>query len=50
MLCVGFGLGEAFKRTLLYTILEAASVAYLLYSRGASARRVKWRTAASRAR
>ncbi|ALX14584.1 lysine transporter LysE [Burkholderia cepacia JBK9] len=32
MLCVGFGLGEAFKRLpLLYTILEAASVAYLLY-------------------
>ncbi|AXF24849.1 lysine transporter LysE [Burkholderia pyrrocinia] len=32
MLCVGFGLGEAFKRMpLLYTILEAASVAYLLY-------------------
>jgi len=32
MLCVGFGLGEAAKRLpLLYTILEAASVAYLLY-------------------
>ena len=32
MLCVGFGLGEAFKRLpLLYTILEVASVAYLLY-------------------
>lgn len=32
MLCVGFGLGEVFKRLpLLYTILEAASVAYLLY-------------------
>ncbi|AOJ33951.1 LysE family translocator [Burkholderia metallica] len=32
MLCVGFGLGEAFKRLpLLYTILEAASVVYLLY-------------------
>lgn len=32
MLCVGFGLGEAFKRLpLLYTVLEAASVAYLLY-------------------
>ncbi|MDR8029536.1 LysE family translocator [Burkholderia cenocepacia] len=32
MLCVGFGLGEAFKRLpLLYAILEAASVAYLLY-------------------
>ncbi|VWC07827.1 lysine transporter LysE [Burkholderia lata] len=32
MLCVGFGLGEAFKRVpLMYTILEAASVAYLLY-------------------
>ncbi|MBU9557017.1 LysE family translocator [Burkholderia multivorans] len=32
MLCVGFGLGEAFKRVpLLYTILEVASVAYLLY-------------------
>ncbi|WP_423761838.1 LysE family translocator [Burkholderia sp. NLJ2] len=32
MLSVGFGLGEAFKRLpLLYTILEAASVAYLLY-------------------
>ncbi|MGC3024291.1 LysE family translocator [Burkholderia sp. DN3021] len=32
MLCVGFGLGEAFRRLpLLYTILEAASVAYLLY-------------------
>ncbi|PRF98461.1 LysE family translocator [Burkholderia ambifaria] len=32
MLCVGFGLGEAFRRMpLLYTILEIASVAYLLY-------------------
>ncbi|RKT99267.1 lysine transporter LysE [Burkholderia sp. Nafp2/4-1b] len=32
MLCVGFGLGEAFRRVpLLYTILEIASVAYLLY-------------------
>ncbi|MEN2469326.1 MULTISPECIES: LysE family translocator [Burkholderia] len=32
MLSVGFGLGEAFKRMpVLYTILEAASVAYLLY-------------------
>ncbi|RQS18919.1 LysE family translocator [Burkholderia sp. Bp8992] len=32
MLCVGFGLGEAFKRLpLLYTILETASVVYLLY-------------------
>ncbi|KWO47747.1 lysine transporter LysE [Burkholderia sp. MSMB1459WGS] len=32
MLCVGFGLGEVFKRLpLLYTVLEAASVAYLLY-------------------
>lgn len=32
MLCVGFGLGEAFKRLpLLYTLLEVASVAYLLY-------------------
>ena len=32
MLCVGFGLGEAFRRVpVLYTVLEAASVAYLLY-------------------
>ncbi|KVD54054.1 lysine transporter LysE [Burkholderia ubonensis] len=32
MLCVGFGLGKAFKRVpALYTILEIASVAYLLY-------------------
>jgi len=32
MLCVGFGLGEAFRRMpVLYTILEIASVAYLLY-------------------
>ncbi|MBR8220521.1 LysE family translocator [Burkholderia ambifaria] len=32
MLCVGFGLGEAFRRMpVLYTILEVASVAYLLY-------------------
>ncbi|KWH51537.1 LysE family translocator [Burkholderia anthina] len=32
MLCVGFGLGEAFRRVpILYTVLEAASVAYLLY-------------------
>ncbi|WP_126226349.1 LysE family translocator [Burkholderia ambifaria] len=32
MLCVGLGLGEAFRRMpVLYTILEIASVAYLLY-------------------
>jgi len=32
MLCVGFGLGAAFHRMpVLYTILEIASVAYLLY-------------------
>jgi threonine/homoserine/homoserine lactone efflux protein len=32
MLCVGLGLGEAFRHIpLLYTVLEAASVAYLLY-------------------
>jgi threonine/homoserine/homoserine lactone efflux protein len=32
MLSVGFGLGEAFRRfPMLYTVLEAASVAYLLY-------------------
>lgn len=32
MLAVGFGLGEAFQRfPVLYTVLEAASVAYLLY-------------------
>jgi threonine/homoserine/homoserine lactone efflux protein len=32
MLCVGFGLGEAFRRVpVLFTALEAASVAYLLY-------------------
>ncbi|WP_321818511.1 MULTISPECIES: LysE family translocator [unclassified Paraburkholderia] len=32
MLCVGFGLGEAFRRIpVLYTVLEAASVAYLLW-------------------
>lgn len=32
MLSVGFGLGAVFKRIpLLYTLLEAASVAYLLY-------------------
>jgi threonine/homoserine/homoserine lactone efflux protein len=32
MLSVGFGLGEAFRRVpMLYTVLEAASVAYLLY-------------------
>jgi threonine/homoserine/homoserine lactone efflux protein len=32
MLAVGFGLGAAFSRfPLLYTVLEAASVAYLLY-------------------
>ncbi|MGY6241886.1 LysE family translocator [Burkholderia ambifaria] len=32
MLCVGFGFGEAFRRMpVLYTILEIASVAYLLY-------------------
>ena len=32
MLAVGFGLGEAFRRwPLLYTVLETASVVYLLY-------------------
>ncbi|WDR87900.1 LysE family translocator [Burkholderia ambifaria] len=32
MLCVGLGLGEAFRRMpVLYTILEIGSVAYLLY-------------------
>jgi threonine/homoserine/homoserine lactone efflux protein len=32
MLCVGFGLGEAFQRfPALYSVLEIASVAYLLY-------------------
>lgn len=32
MLSVGFGLGEAFRHVpVLYTVLEAASVAYLLY-------------------
>ena len=32
MLCVGFGLGEAFHRfPALYSVLEIASVAYLLY-------------------
>lgn len=32
MLSVGFGLGEAFKRIpILYTLLETASVVYLLY-------------------
>ncbi|WP_322015648.1 LysE family translocator [Paraburkholderia sp. J12] len=32
MLCVGFGLGEAFRQVpVLFTVLEAASVAYLLY-------------------
>ncbi|WP_179405031.1 LysE family translocator [Burkholderia guangdongensis] len=32
MLSVGFGLGQAFERLpILYTVLEAASVAYLLY-------------------
>ncbi|MCS6502457.1 LysE family translocator [Burkholderia thailandensis] len=32
MLSVGFGLGEAFKRLpLLYTLLETASIVYLLY-------------------
>jgi len=32
MLSVGFGLGEAFRQIpVLYTVLEAASVAYLLY-------------------
>ena len=32
MLCVGFGLGEAFRRfPALYLVLEIASIAYLLY-------------------
>lgn len=32
MLCVGLGLGEAFRHLpILYTVLEAASIAYLLY-------------------
>jgi threonine/homoserine/homoserine lactone efflux protein len=40
MLCVGFGLGEAFHRfPALYSVLEIASVAYLLY--------LAWKIAAS---